>query len=247
MPNTHLNPPPLVEFLAHFTTEALPLELFGLSAIMALYSARWILHRRQYGATPHHVPAGLVRVYLNDLITAAERLRIQLFGLYSAPAHLQESTVSPARIHELEIILAEKDLSATQMSEEIERLGRQLREVQAGATQGGSAQLESLNAQVALLEGRLAEYSIIEDDLANLKRLQHENLELRGRLQELGQISGTPVESAVWSSSSPSPGSSPTALDTQPPTPSPQTTTTVEASAHAAEQELVAEFEKMLK
>lgn len=47
---------------------------------------------------------------------------------------------------------------------------------------GPTSDSEKLKDKIANLEARLAEYSVIEDDLANLKRLQQENLSLKTAL-----------------------------------------------------------------
>jgi hypothetical protein len=54
------------------------------------------------------------------------------------------------------------------------------------ATDAGSGDEEQ--AKIKALEAKLAEYSIIEDDLVNLKRLQQENTELKAKLAEYGMI-----------------------------------------------------------
>lgn len=65
-------------------------------------------------------------------------------------------------------------------------LERQLKDAlaNAGSSSGGAskAQLDSVTKERDELKDRLAEYEIIEDDLANLKRLQAENEELRAKL-----------------------------------------------------------------
>ncbi|MEK7692360.1 MAG: hypothetical protein AAB425_15200, partial [Bdellovibrionota bacterium] len=52
------------------------------------------------------------------------------------------------------------------------------------SSEGGGNQA-ALMDKIKSLEDRLAEYSVIEDDLANLKRLQQENTQLRGELDAL--------------------------------------------------------------
>ena len=56
----------------------------------------------------------------------------------------------------------------------------------AGAGAGNSAQLAAITKERDELKNRLAEYEIIEDDLANLKRLQQENEQLKKSLAGLG-------------------------------------------------------------
>ncbi len=66
------------------------------------------------------------------------------------------------------------------------------------ATEGGvsPSEMADLQEKLRTLEGKLAEYSIIEDDLANLKRLQQENAQLRAALAGQGgapATTGAPV------------------------------------------------------
>ncbi len=92
-----------------------------------------------------------------------------------------------------------KDAEIATLKEEIEKLKAQLSDAQA-STSGESGGDEELSAKLAdvtkerdELKERLQEYEIIEDDLANLKRLQQENAELRAALEGKG---GAPAPTA---------------------------------------------------
>jgi hypothetical protein len=80
----------------------------------------------------------------------------------------------------METLLAEKTRLEHELSEA--KLGAQA--MQGGATDG--VELAKLREKMHLLESKLAEYSVIEDDLANLKRLQQENAQLRAALAAKG-------------------------------------------------------------
>ncbi len=56
------------------------------------------------------------------------------------------------------------------------------------ASAAPAGDVSDLQDKIQSLESRLAEYSIIEDDLANLKRLQQENAQLRAALEGKGGI-----------------------------------------------------------
>lgn len=64
-----------------------------------------------------------------------------------------------------------------------------------GGDAGMKAQLDALTKERDALKERLAEYEIIEDDLANLKRLQQENEQLKKSLAGLG--GAAPVAAAA--------------------------------------------------
>lgn len=74
-------------------------------------------------------------------------------------------------------------------------------ELQSARTEGGGkaapasddgAALAKLQEKIRILESKLDEYSVIEDDLANLKRLQQENAQLRSSLSGQAGATATP-------------------------------------------------------
>jgi len=108
------------------------------------------------------------------------------------------------------------------------------------AESGGqsNALVDELTKERDELKGRLQEYEIIEDDLANLKKLQQENEELKKQLAGKG-------------------GSPPTASAPPPPPPPPPKVEEAKPAAPAAApaeisgeeksaEDLLSEFEKML-
>lgn len=77
-------------------------------------------------------------------------------------------------------------------------------------TEGSSAAPSGDNTEllekIKALEARLAEYSVIEDDLANLKRLQQENVQLKGMLEgKGGDPAAPPTAAAPASTEAPTP------------------------------------------
>ncbi|MFZ9596280.1 MAG: hypothetical protein ACO3A2_09405 [Bdellovibrionia bacterium] len=70
-----------IYLFSQFTSEALTLELAILLFLCASYGGFWVLKKRRFGVAQSHVPAGLVRVYLEELIGNANTLQVQLFGL----------------------------------------------------------------------------------------------------------------------------------------------------------------------
>ncbi|MBC7690759.1 MAG: hypothetical protein H7222_03250 [Methylotenera sp.] len=83
----------------------------------------------------------------------------------------------------------EKDLSAAKLANA------------QSAAQSAGAGAGALEDKVKHLEAKLAEYSIIEDDLANLKRLQQENSQLKATLAKGG---ATPTPGATAPAAGPS-------------------------------------------
>jgi hypothetical protein len=64
------------------------------------------------------------------------------------------------------------------------------------ADKGGPDRAAPLQERVKQLEAQLAEYAIIEDDLANLKRLQKENKTLKQQIADSGQNPAAPAAAA---------------------------------------------------
>lgn len=64
-----------------FTEEFLLLSSAGMFFLLALYCYHWVVKIRRLGAARNQIPAGMVKVYLNQLIDEAQFVRTQLFGL----------------------------------------------------------------------------------------------------------------------------------------------------------------------
>ncbi len=118
----------------------------------------------------------------------------------SDPALLQKLTALEAKMAEqsgaMDTMIAEK----TQLEQELDaaRAAAATAEMSGAESSGnsaaGSAEAGKLKEKVESLEARLAEYSVIEDDLANLKRLQQENAALKAALAQGGGVPvGVPV------------------------------------------------------
>jgi hypothetical protein len=204
-----------VFIFSKFTPEALLFEAFAILCLTAAYLAFWVLRKRRMGSIEDEVPAGLVKVYLNQLIGEAEQLRAQLFGLLtgaspaagqtaalrgitpdllaSISAHLPAATPGAGSDHKLQALEAKMNEQAKAMDAvvvEKKRIEKELADARAaGAKSGGTVDdgmIAKLQEKIRVLEGKLAEYAVIEDDLANLKRLQQENAQLRSALSKGG-------------------------------------------------------------
>ncbi|HTL11828.1 MAG TPA: hypothetical protein VL588_05040 [Bdellovibrionota bacterium] len=196
-----------VRIYSEFTPEALFFEALGIFTLCALYSAYWVVAKRRLGVIRTAVPPGVVRTYLNQLIVDAEGLRSQMFGLLAdhtagaarVPAAgagtvtMAGGAVDPEMIKKLAAVeqkLAEQNLSMSTLMTDKAKLESEL--ASAKAKQGAAAapagatvdngELDKLRKKIQELEERLSEYSVIEDDLANLKRLQQENAQLKAQL-----------------------------------------------------------------
>ena len=231
----------LIYILAQFTSEALLFEALIICFLFCCYAAFWILKKRRFGLRTTHFPAGPVHVYLNELIGQAEQLRLQLFGLLSqgpvrpegldaftkglSPStELSSSSFSAAaggaggaelaqKLQAVEAKMAEQAQALQTIREEKANLEKKLSETKSGEGASNTADLQN---KLQELEGKLAEYSVIEDDLANLKRLQQENAYLKNALAEKGgldqsQSLAPAAAAAPVAAPSPTPPSTPAA------------------------------------
>jgi hypothetical protein len=223
-----------IYIFSKFTPEALLFEALLIFALTSSYAAFWVLRKRRFGAVENEVPSSVVKVYLNELIGEAEDMRTQLFGLLSggsARAHHAEGHNGPSfvvsgdaadQLSALEKKMAEQAAAMEKISSEKAKLEKELSEARAhqaanaggaagaeagaGASAGGE-DLQKLQEKCQGLEARLAEYSVIEDDLANLKRLQQENAQLKSQLANAGTAAtaAVPAPAPAPSSNSPLP------------------------------------------
>lgn len=191
-----------IYFLSLFTQEALLLEASLFFMLLACSCALFLLKKRKYGVSLSSIPAGPFSYYLNHLLTQTQEIKNQLFG-YQEGESLQDNASLGALVHlskgsssSKEEILIEKikkyETELKALSEEKKEWEQKIKliETQSQSTDshilsGAETQtVVTLKEKVVELETKLAEYSIIEDDLANLKRLQLENNQLKNLLEE---------------------------------------------------------------
>ena len=214
-----------IYFYSKFTEDFLLLGAAAIFTLLSIYCYHWVVRRRMLGAARNQIPAGMVRVYLNQLINEAQSVRTQLFGLVAGapsndaslkfqmqPMSTPTSTGTPhseghqpagtevpkdllERLNALETQLSQKEsmvvnvnIEKMKLLEEVENL-KQNQKVLQNPTSGGDQ--PDLLKKIRSLEERLDEYALFEDDLANLKRLQQENIQLKKRLNEGGAAAPT--------------------------------------------------------
>ncbi len=171
----------------------------------------WLLVRKKKRESAEWVPAALVRAYLDRVRAEEHDIRIKLFGdstpLTSAPvmAHLTQTPhhvvvntagADPALAKEIEALRVQLTM-ADQRSLEFDKLVNALKAEKASLEQRLSAAQAAASAapgsapaaadpavqkELQDLRAKLQEYEVIEDDLANLKKFQKENEQLRAQL-----------------------------------------------------------------
>ena len=218
-----------IYIFSRFTQEALLFEALAIFTLCAGYAAFWVLRKRKLGVlrnTGIAAPANVVKGVLNELIFDAEQLRTQLFGLLagdeaaaaghgafrtaalsaiSLPSSEGLAAAAPEltlKLAALESKMSEQAKAAESLLADKAKMELELKEARANKGTGAPAGDQSkLQEKINELEGRLAEYSVIEDDLANLKRLQQENAKLKAQLAGQGGAAASPAAAAASAAS----------------------------------------------
>lgn len=276
-------------FFSKFSEELIGAQIALLSLCLTL-AFYWMLVRKKKRESAEWVPAAHVRAYL-DRIRADEReTRLRLFGEDSGAVPGSAGTVNtitvtdPNMQREVDALRAQL-ASADQRAMEFDRmmnglraektaLEQKLKDAQSQAAAGGAAGAPSPAMQKELedLRAKLQEYEVIEDDLANLKKFQKENEQLKQRLEQLEKGGGAAPQLSVVqggaaaapepapAAPAPEPTAAAPAPAAEPSAPAAEANTNVlqapsadaapaaapEKSAKQKEEELLSEFEKML-
>jgi hypothetical protein len=161
-------------------------------------------------------------------------------AVHAPPSGVQNDPELAQKLRDLERKLQDQHQAYEGVISERERLLKELQELRAQkstpSASNGSGDA-GLKDRLAELEARLAEYAIIEDDLANLKRLQQENLQLKA------QLGTAPASSAV---STPAPVAAQPAAEVQTPVLAVAETKNSEEKPEQKFESLVQEVEQSL-
>lgn len=202
----------LVYWLSKFSHEALLVELLLIGCVAACYFLYLLVQKRRYGVAKKNIPDHVVRAFLVELISYSEGFKNQLFGedfkiqaairpamsahavepmLAAAATHAPVATADGADLTAAKTALAAATLKQDELQKMIATLSKDKAALEsklaaAPATGDGAASGQALteaNEKISKLESKLAEYEVIEDDLANLKKYQQENKALRAQLE----------------------------------------------------------------
>jgi hypothetical protein len=205
-----------VYFLSKFSSEAMAIELFFIGLICSIWFGYLIYKKRKYGAAQKNIPDDVVRAFLVELLSLTEGYKNQLFGeteklnatkiTTQFLGQLQETiqnNASAAGIDVSEITNLRNQLNAalqkqneltsslsalSQAKAALEaELAKLKNQASADSNNSNSGDNKELLEKIKLLEARLKEYEVIEDDLANLKKYMQENKELKEKLAALTQ------------------------------------------------------------
>ncbi|MCM0605541.1 MAG: hypothetical protein KA715_05575 [Xanthomonadaceae bacterium] len=195
-----------IYFFSKFTDEAIVFEVFAFFLLVAILTAYYILSKRFMRESDKLIPLSALRGYLDKNIVETNEFRMALFGEslnvgelppgqgpanYVAPS----SPADQNKVVELQALLFNQQKMIEDLKVQKQQIEAQVAAggggtapgAGAGGGGGNSAETEDLRARLKNAEDRLAEYSVIEDDLANLKRLHQENAKLKA------QVGGSPA------------------------------------------------------
>jgi chromosome segregation ATPase len=181
----------------------------------------WFYNRKKFHQLKHEIPASIVKNYLDSIIENSNSLKSSLFrggGLdigTGIPSVVPVSTLpssnsigvgaSSEELNQRNAEIAVLKQNVNDRTRQIADLEARLNEADqslsdARKASGGDAALQKeitkLTSERNELRERLKEYEIIEEDLANLKRLQQENEQLKIELAAFKK-GGTVVAAAA--------------------------------------------------
>jgi hypothetical protein len=204
--------------LTKFSDEVIAAQL-ALLCFVSCVALYWLVVRKKKKESAEWVPAALVRAYLDKVRADEQEVRFKLFGeapslgVSHAPLATALSTVTtvtdPALLKEVDALRAQL-ASSDQRAMEFDRvmnalkaekaaLEEKLKAAAAGAPVAAGPSPEALK-ELEEMKARLQEYEVIEDDLANLKKFQKENEQLRQKVETYekgGAVTATPSASVT--------------------------------------------------
>lgn len=194
----------IIYLISIFSEELLLFQGLFISVIAVAYFGYLIMKKRRYGLFHKNTSAFIVKEYLNEVIGETEEVRNQLFGILSGGEPSLErkakgepflasdtpstSATSEANVDtsQFEKKISELTAKSTQLEKDKKELEEKLKNQPKQSAEPLTGDSKELADKIKGLEDRLAEYSIIEDDLANLKKLQQENAQLKAALEGKG-------------------------------------------------------------
>jgi hypothetical protein len=231
--------------MTKFSEELISAQLSAVFFVSAV-AVYWLLIRKKKREGAEWVPAALVRAYLDRMQADERETRMKLFGEYSAAvssghaplasalapaAAVAGGGVDPHALKELEALRVQLSVS-DQRAMEFDRMMNGLRAEKTaleqklkdaltaapGAATVAPADTAAATKELEDLRARLQEYEVIEDDLANLKKFQKENEQLRQKVEtyEKGGAAVTAVAATPAATVAPTPVATPAPKEVKP-------------------------------
>ncbi len=250
--------------LSKFTDEAMAVELFLMGTLGLSLFGFYLFKRRRYGVAGKQIPDHVVKAFLYEILSLSEGFKRQLFGLtpleggatsdaiasaaaraaaVGAGIHAEsgDSSALKAQIGGLTVKNDELSKLVSTLTADKKALEDKLKAAPGTAAPAAAAVGDDseLKSKIANLEARLAEYEVIEDDLANLKRYQQENKQLKATIDMMkggGSAPAASPEPVAAAAPTPAPVPAPTPAVAAP-TPAASPIAAAEAARGSAEAE----------
>jgi hypothetical protein len=186
--NNNMDPKLFIGFIfSHY------IIIFG-STLALFFTVSMILLIRSIGQSGAEDGVGFAAIDVNAIegamkrVLASQPVSIASTTRIAAPSAEAPPSEQSADHHagpdpEMERLLAEREQTIESLKGEIEAL--KAAEASAGASAGAGAEVEALHVKVDELQARLAEYEIIEDDIADLSMYKEENRKLKDEVEGL--------------------------------------------------------------
>ncbi len=200
-----------IYWLSHFSREAIAAEMVVLGILLLLYFMFLIFRKRRLGVAKGQVPDHVVKAFISDLMGQTDEFKSTLFGegtklkptlrvvaadgVVATPAPVTspaENSITPTatgndaetqeKLNALNAALEKLTQEKIAADEKVKELENKVANPATAPAEGGG-DTGALQAKLSQLESRLAEYAVIEDDLANLKKFMQENKKLREELE----------------------------------------------------------------
>jgi hypothetical protein len=208
----------LLNYLDQFTVEVLVILIGLLFITSTLFLWLWFANRKKYQNLKHQIPANVVNNYIDSIIQNSSALKSGLFrgdvqgngnpavmnpihldGIASGSGDLNaknaEISALMAQLNQLKN--SQRDLenkfagSQAEISSKTERIIELEKALNGkGGTPVGAdpAELKKVTKERDDLKEKLKEFEIISEDLANIKKLQQENIQLKKSLGVSGAV-----------------------------------------------------------
>lgn len=134
------------------------------------------------------VPAGGAPHLVDDDDTNLEKVAAPTSGAAPAPEETKVVAETKKAIEVMSVQVGEKDKKIEELSSQISDLQAQVQKSKQELA--SSVDTKALEIKIKDLESKLAEYEIIEDDIANLSLYKEENVRLKDELNKLKGAGG---------------------------------------------------------
>ncbi len=180
-----------------FTDEAIIISASLLIFIFCILLIYWFYNRHKFKNLNHQIPATVVKNYLDSVIENSNSLKSSLLrnngkGADNIPSVVSLDNLGTDSNSELEFLKVENEKlkESLDQSGNVDELKNKIISLEEelnskGNDSGLSDKIKKITRERDELKDILKEYSVIEDDISNLKHLKQENKQLKEQLAAL--------------------------------------------------------------